>query len=261
MLEVFSGPDHVLAFRVSQKLTGDDYDRLSHELGNRLKQHQKIAICVDTLGLQGMTPAAIGKDLRYTFARLGEFQRFPRAAIITDSKWLRFLAGASDAAFPQMEIRTFEPSEREAALDWVAELPDQTRTAALRKISTTRPDTYGFVWNGRISVEDTAEFVEVLEKAIEAHGKVRLLGRIEHMGGIVPGAITDTGLLSLKSALSHKIDRYAIVGGPAWLTRYVGIMKSLVGIDLRHFDAAAESEAWTWLDAQPIAENSPHMLH
>jgi SpoIIAA-like len=255
MLEVIPGPDHVLAIRVSGTLTGEDYDQLGEEMSAKLKRHERIGILVEMLEIDGIKPAALAKDLRYAFARIGEFHRFPRAAVITQKKWLRTLAAVGDAAFPGIEIRTYEPSERERALMWVAALPAEPRMPALRVILTTRKDTYGFVWNGKISVEDAVEFENTLRPVIEKQDKMRLLGRIERLGGIVPGAITESGLFPLKSKLFRKIERYAIVGGPPWLPRYLGFVRSWSKVDVRHFDLASENDAWAWLDARPIEKD------
>jgi hypothetical protein len=72
------------------------------------------------------------------------------------------------------------------------------------------------------------------------------------MGGMAAGAFTDSGLLSLKRALHDKVERYAIVGGPGWLKSNVGLIRSLAKIDIRHFEPAAEAEAWEWLEARPL---------
>ena len=257
MLEVIPGPDHDLAIRISGTLTADDYDRLGNELSTKLRRHERIGVLVEMLELDGIKPAALAKDLRYAFARVGEFHRFPRVGVITHKKWVRTLATVGDAVFPKMEIRTYEASEKERATAWVAELPDQPRKAALRVISSTRKDTYGFVWNGKISVEDALEFANAFKPVLAQQEKIRLLGRIERLGGIVPGAFTEAGLLRLKSMMLRKIERYAIVGGPPWLKRYVGFMRTWRKIDVRYFDAASENDAWAWLEARPIEQDHP----
>jgi hypothetical protein len=257
MLEVLPGPDHILAIRLSGKLTGEDYDRIASELSTRLRRHERMGIYTETQDWRGMSAAALARDLRFAFARVGELQRFPRAAVVTDMPWLRTVANVGDAALPPVEIRTFEPSQKERALTWVAELPDQPRMPALRVIPTTRDDTYAFVWNGRISVEDAVEFEKAFQPVLERHGKIRLLGRIDHMGGIAAGAITESGLLPLKRKLLRKVERYAIVGGPRWVSRYVGFIRPWTKIEVRHFDSAAEDEAWTWLEARPRETNGP----
>jgi hypothetical protein len=257
MIEMLGGPDHILAIRLSGTLTGEDYDRLGRELSMRLKRHERMGIYTETEDWRGMNAAALAKDLRFAFARVGEFQRFPRAAVVTDKPWLRTMANVGDAALPPVEIRTFEPSQKERALTWVTELPDEPRIPALRVIRTTRDDTYAFVWNGRISAEDAVEFEKAFKPVLERQGKIRLLARIDRLGGIAAGAITESGLLPLKRKLLRKVERYAIVGGPPWLARYIGFMRPWTKIEVRHFASATEDEAWTWLEARPRETNGP----
>jgi hypothetical protein len=47
------------------------------------------------------------------------------------------------------------------------------------------------------------------------------------------------------------MERYAIVGGPTWLERYVGFVRSWTKVEVRYFDGAAEDDAWSWLEARP----------
>ena len=115
MIEIIPAADHVLVLRITGKLTAPDYDQLAEVLSARLKHHERIGLVIDALAFAGLTPAALGKDLRYVFAHLGEFDRFPRAAVITQRGWLRTLAKWGEALVPQMEIRAFEPEQREAA--------------------------------------------------------------------------------------------------------------------------------------------------
>src|SRR3954469_9975851 len=106
MLELLPGPDHILAIRLSGKLTGEDYDRVARELSTRLKRHEHMGLYAEAQDWRGMNAAALARDLRFAFARVGEFQRFPRAAVVTDKPWLRTVANVGDAALPRMEIRT-----------------------------------------------------------------------------------------------------------------------------------------------------------
>ena len=253
MIQVLPAPDNVVAIRVAGKLTGKDYDRLFDELNSRLKQHERIGVYTDATELAGVTPEAVVKDVRYTLARLGQLHRFSREAIVTDRPWLRALSRVGDAVLTKSEIRAFGQEERERALAWAAEVAERPHTPAIRLIPTTRPETFAFVWDGNISVEDMAAFVRELKPKIAEHGRARLLARIENLGGLVPGAVTESGLLPLKQSLFRQVERYAIVGGPAWLGRYVRVARSLSGIEMRHFDATGEHEAWIWIGAQPAA--------
>jgi hypothetical protein len=253
MIQILPAPENVVAVRVAGKLTSEDYQRLFTELNSRLEQHEHIGVYTDATEIAGVGADAVIKDLRYAFGRLGELHRISREAIVTEKRWLRMLSRVADAVLPQSEIRAFGASEREAALSWAAGVPSQAHQPALRNIPTNRSDTFAFAWNGKISVEDMTAFVRELTPALASPGQIRLLGRIEHLGGLVPGAITESGLLPLKQSLFRRLERYAIVGGPRWLKRYVRIAQSVSKIDVRHFDESREQEAWQWLDAQPAA--------
>jgi hypothetical protein len=253
MIQILPAPEHVVAVRAVGTLTGHDYERLFQELNSRLKQHEHIGVYADATDLEGVTAEAVVTDLRYALARLGELKRFSREAIVTDKPWLRVLSRAADAMLPQSEIRAFPRAERESALAWTAAVPEQAHASAIRQIPTNRSDTFAFAWDGKISVEDMADFVRVIRPAADTHPRIRLLGRIERLGGLVPGAVTRSGLLPLKQSLFRKVERYAVVGGPAWLGRYVRMARRVSGIEIRHFQASGEQEAWLWIGAQPAA--------
>jgi hypothetical protein len=85
-----------------------------------------MGIDTEMLDWSGISAAALGRDLRYAFARVGEFQRFPRAAIVTDKPWLRAVANVGDAALPAVEIRTL--GFLAASIIWVESLPARPRS-------------------------------------------------------------------------------------------------------------------------------------
>lgn len=46
--------------------------------------------------------------------------RFARMAVITNKNWIRAVADWSAKLLPQSQIRVFDESERQSALEWVA---------------------------------------------------------------------------------------------------------------------------------------------
>ncbi len=121
MIEILPSRPHVAAFRFQGTLTGDDYDRCIAELEARLSLHERIGIYTDLAAMTGITPEAMGKDLRFALGHLGEFHRFARGAIVTGSDWLARVTRFAAMFFPHTEIRTFAPGEAEAALAWAGE--------------------------------------------------------------------------------------------------------------------------------------------
>jgi hypothetical protein len=256
MLELVQAPNHVAAFRVTDELTAEDYDRLVAELELRLKVHARIGVYVDATGLNGISTAALTKDLRYGLSKLGQMARFPRSAVVSDRAWLRKVVEVATAILPTMEVRAFDSGERDSALEWVGRLePDAPSIAGLRLISTTRPDTFAIVWSGKISESDLAHVTQQLDAALRTQPQLRLLARLDRIGGIAWRALFNAQLAHVKLVGAGKIERYALVGDQTWLDGYVRMMRSIAGIDMRQFATTDEAAAWTWLEAQPAADS------
>ena len=123
MIELLDSPDHVVAYRVSGTLDGRDYDRMVETIEAKLKRHPKIGVYADMTGFTDITGEALAKDFRYNLEKLGEWSRFPRAALVTDKTWVKGLVKVLDPVFPQFEARTFDPGHEAEALTWAAEVP------------------------------------------------------------------------------------------------------------------------------------------
>jgi stage II sporulation SpoAA-like protein len=254
MIEVVPTPDHVVGLRVAGTITGEDMDRATAAIETALARYPRIGVFTDAIEWSGMTPEAFGKDLRYGLGKIGELGRFTRVAMVTDKEWLRAIARFEDRLLPRIDLRTFGSQEREAALAWVTEVPPgDAPPPALNIIRTDRDDTYGFEWDGSVSAEEMRALTEALEAAFAQHERIRVFGRIKHLGTVSPLALTHSGLFALKVQAYRKIDRYAVVGGPGWLKAYIRFVSSTLGLNLRHFEASEEDAAWAWLGARPLS--------
>lgn len=259
MIELLSAPDHVAAFRFEDTISADDYARVRSEIEARLARHARIGVFVDLMQCRGISPRALLQDLRFGFALRGQFDRFARSALVTDKTWLQRSVEAAGYILPAIEVRVFSPAERTNALEWSARLPVLgSLPPALSFIETTRPDTFAFEWNGKLTRADIARVIETLRPAFEARTSIRLLARIEDIGGIAADAFLQSGLFSLKLLVLRKLERYALVGGPGWLARYAQLLRRVSGRDIRHYTRDRERDAWTWLEAQPRVAEAIH---
>jgi hypothetical protein len=120
MLEILPSPDTVAAAAVSGTLTGGDYDRIIAEVEAKLARHERIGVLVDLTRFEDFTAEAAWKDFRYDLSKLLELKRFPREAIISDKQWMRIAAAIADPILPHVEVRVFDPGDREEAMRWVA---------------------------------------------------------------------------------------------------------------------------------------------
>lgn len=64
MFEQLSAPDHVIAMRLSGKLTGDDVSQYKNLFDQKLKKHEQVGVCADLTGFSDMTLDAIVKDAK-----------------------------------------------------------------------------------------------------------------------------------------------------------------------------------------------------
>ena len=110
----------------------------------------------------------------------------------------------------------------------------------------------GFEIDGAMTPASVTGLVTDMQAFLDRHDQVRLLGRIKHLGGIDPTLFLQSGLLSMKLAAMQKVERYAIVGAPAWMNTAVKALDPmLTDIELRTFAAAHEADARAWLGATP----------
>lgn len=122
MITILPAPDHVLAISLSGTIEPADIERVAADVEDRLSRHEKVSILADITAFDDMTFAAAWKDARYSFGKLWELRRFPKEAIIVEKGWLDRVARLFAPVVPFVEIRTFPPAEREAALAWAADI-------------------------------------------------------------------------------------------------------------------------------------------
>lgn len=120
MIETVEAPDHVLAYRYTGILTAEDYDRVIAVLEDKLKRHDKVGVYADMTGFTGLTPEAMAHDLKYSISKLGQLDRYHRAALVTDNPWLEGLTKMASGLVPAIEARVFKPGEADAALAWAS---------------------------------------------------------------------------------------------------------------------------------------------
>ena len=102
-----------------------------------------------------------------------------------------------------------------------------------------------FKMSGKLHDEDYKTFVPVVEAAVAAQGKVRLLAKFEDFHGWDMHALWD----DIKFATKHcaDIERIALVGDRKWEEWMAKVCKPFTMAKLRYFDAAEIEAAKAWL--------------
>jgi hypothetical protein len=186
---------------------------------------------------------------------LGQLARFGRVAVVSESAWLRALTRLESALLPNISYQTFTPDEREQALAWVEGRSSQPHGPALWVIDTDRPDVFAFELDGKLTTPEVRAVTRLLAHKLEDHDSLRVLGRVKRAALPDLLALLDADFLAMKRRAFLRVDRYAIVGGPAWLVTWTVLLDKLLNTGIRHFSADAEAAAWQWLEASPQAEH------
>lgn len=256
MFAQLAAPDHVLAFRLSGKVTGKDIKRYKNLLEAMLAKHGAISLCVDITGLSDMEGDALIAGMKADLELLSHLRQFQRCALISDKQWPRVLTGFFGPLFPNFDMKSFAPEQYDEALEWASELPAMPKadTPAVRFLPTSRDDVLAFEVDGVISETEFPALLARINALFDRHDKVRLLGRIKHLGGFDPTILMQSGLISMKLTALRKIERYAIVGAPGWLDKMISTMNPLFDVDMRTFAAEREADAWAWVEAEPARQ-------
>ena len=252
--ERLDSPDHVIAVRLTGKVTGEDIARYREILDAKLAQEREISLCVDFAGLEDMDFDAFTAGARADFELLSHLGRFHRCAFVSDKEWPEALVRYIDPIFPVLELKVFPAGERAAAIAWAAEpkAEAEPETPAVRFLTTDREDTLGFEVDGRFTSGEMEQLVGEFQAWLDRHEKVRLLCRMKRFGGVDPSVFLQSGLIPMKLSAIRKVERYAIVGASPWMRTMVETLGPLFSeMEIRNFAAEQEAEAWTWIEAKP----------
>ena len=105
----------------------------------------------------------------------------------------------------------------------------------------------GFQMSGRLHDQDYAQFVPVIEAAIDEYGKVRLLAQFHDFHGWTAHALWDD--IKFSSRHCTEVERIAIVGDKLWEYWMSSVCKPFTKAKVQYFDVLECDEAWSWLSS------------
>jgi SpoIIAA-like len=103
----------------------------------------------------------------------------------------------------------------------------------------------GFKLSGTLHDDDYKNFVPVVDAAIAAHGKIRMLSLFEDFHGWDALALWDDTKFSTKHCAD--IEKLAIVGDQIWERWMAVICKPFTKSRIEYFDVKDLDRAWAWL--------------
>ena len=132
MLELIAAPAaHVVAMRASGRVNATELQRAIDAIEHAKQSHAKVSLYTEVDAMRWLTATALLRDLGYGLTQLGQLSHFHRAAAVTDRHWMRPIATLENQLFRPLEVRIFTNAEKQAAMEWVCELPDAARGEAM----------------------------------------------------------------------------------------------------------------------------------
>jgi hypothetical protein len=115
----------------------------------------------------------------------------------------------------------------------------------IEQLPATSDKVLAFKLSGKLHDEDYKQFVPLIDGAVAASGKVRLLAQFHDFHGWDMHALWD----DIKFSTTHctKIERVALVGDKKWEKWMAAVCKPFTLAKVRYFDAADIDAAKAWL--------------
>ncbi len=115
----------------------------------------------------------------------------------------------------------------------------------IEQIPQASDKVLAFKMSGKLHDEDYTHFVPLVDSAIAAQGKIRILAQFHDFHGWDMHALWD----DIKFATSHcaKIERIAMVGDKKWEKWMAAVCKPFTLAKIKYFDVAEIDAAQKWI--------------
>jgi len=117
MIEILNDTkDDLVAVKATEKLSKDDYDVLIPLLEGRLDTHDKLRMYFEMEDFEGWRIKALWEDVKFDTKHANDFKRI---AMVGDRKWQENMTQLMKP-FTSADVKFFDLSEKNRALEWVA---------------------------------------------------------------------------------------------------------------------------------------------
>jgi hypothetical protein len=256
MLEYLPSKEDVIAIRCGGKLKRAELETYMDRLEASLAQREQTHLFAEVVEFGGLDTDGLGNLMKRSAVWFRNLDRVGRVAIVADQSWIRWAAKLESAVLPHVSYETFESDERERAWAWVQGETDRPHGPALRIIETDRPEALAFEIDGHLDKGELDAASAHFVRAVEGLDRVRVLGRIRRLDGFEASGLLSGDFFAMKRSFLERMERYAIVGGPSWLKATLNSLGPLFRVEIRHFAAEEEAEAWSWIGAKPVSERT-----
>ena len=116
----------------------------------------------------------------------------------------------------------------------------------IEQIDRANGEILGFKMSSKLHDENYQKFVPVVEAAIKAHGKVRLLAEFVDFHGWDLHALWDDTKFATKHCAD--VERIALVGDKTWEKWMAAVCRPFTMARIRYFNIPDIDSAWKWLE-------------
>jgi len=241
--------------KISGKITAEDIEKAYSATRDALKDNERVSFFAEITENLGLTAEGLLKDLTEGIKNFGKLTKYYRAAVVTDKGWLGALARVEGLVFSSIDVRVFEPADREKAFAWASEQPvplpkPEEPGISIHFLQTTNPNVFAYEINGRVRAKDVKAVVNEFKPYLEKEGKVNVLAKLSDFNGFDLFAMIEDDLVKLKFKSLSKVDKYAVIGPKPWMRNLLELFYPLTSVKLRVFDKDEEAAAWEWVGAQ-----------
>ena len=109
--------DTCIGFKISGKVTGEDYENLLPKVDQAIAAHGRISLLVLMEDFGGKFDFDAAKaDFKFGTQ---QYRQVDKAAFVSDKKWMEWAVKIMDPFTKRTEEKVFEPEQLEEAWSWV----------------------------------------------------------------------------------------------------------------------------------------------
>lgn len=251
MIEFLSKTPGVVACRLSQRVEPDDTEKLTRELELAFENNEMVNLYYELDEDIEMSAQAIIHGLPNAHDIFARRDQLGRIAIVTDDALMRALSRAESALLPDISYELFHQDQRSVAREWIEGDSPLPKGQTVEILETTHDNVVGFAVDGKIAAEELHAISAELNKRHKANPPKGMILILRRYAGFEPLGAFNMDFIRMKLAMLGDLKKYAVVGAPQWMEKWIITLQPLIKTEIRTFDLDNEDIAWTWLGAEP----------
>lgn len=245
-IEPISDNAHEIA--IYGAFTAEDMARLVAFVNEQNAAGRGGNVLFDLVSLADFTLGSVLGELAHVPALMQWVYRLDRIAVISDEEWIRSLARLESALLPGVVYAVYDEDQAGTARAWVLGQHERPYAGAMRERASDG-NIAVFEILGRLDREESERMIEQVRARLADPACSRLMVVIRKWHGFDADALASAKVVQGKLDLIDRVERYALVGGPAWLRQIAGTMGGLIKPEVRTFALEEEEAALAWLRA------------